>query len=116
MTQDFQTIGGVSPALERVAQQRQGWIGGDDIELPAQEITDQSDFSFRDKRSNRQALGFSGPGDISPGSPLPNMAGAEMGNMAEIQVHPFDPTLPDENTEARNPMWGINPASAGRSF
>jgi hypothetical protein len=118
MTQDFQTIGGVSPALERVALQHQGWLGGDDAESPALEVTDQSDYSFRDKHAGLRALGFQSTGDQipDPAASVPNWQAADVGCMAAVQVSPFDPQLPDENTEARNPMWGINPASAGRSF
>lgn len=77
MSQDFQQIGQVSPALDAVATQRQGWQGSPP-EPPATEMTDAADYSFRDRRANLQALGRT----------ISNMAAYSEPSMAATTVTP----------------------------
>lgn len=63
MSQDYQSIGQASPELDAVAAQHQGWgptpsqpTTHDTPEGLGQEITDQSDFSFYDRRANMQLI------------------------------------------------------------
>jgi len=65
MTQDFQAIGKPSPELDAVASERQGWQGATS-EPQIEELTDPSDFSFYDRRSNRQACGLVTPNAMQP--------------------------------------------------
>jgi hypothetical protein len=77
MTQEFQMIGGMSPELEAVAREKQGWQG--EIPEPSvEEQTDSSDWSRRDRWTNMQALGRS----------IDNMAGHTETSMAGIVVEP----------------------------
>lgn len=74
-TQEYQMIGGVSPELEVVAAEHQGWGPapgpGENSDLYRSEapesmegeLTDASDFSFRDRRANMQNRSWAaGPG------------------------------------------------------
>lgn len=93
MTQDYQLIGGVSPALEAVARERQGWQDETPEDLGAQ-VTRTSDFSFRARQANMRALGEQNPG---PGRPAPvgNMAAYTEPSMASLQVTPpAQPAMP----------------------
>ncbi|MGH2448557.1 MAG: hypothetical protein ACRDZ5_12525 [Acidimicrobiales bacterium] len=60
----------ISPELEAVAAQMQGWPG--QVPEPQdEELADQSDFSYRDRSSNLQAIGWETP---SPPEPVPEPA------------------------------------------
>ena len=98
MSQNTQHIGQCSPDVDRVAAEMQGWGGPvqapglpanpHDFEPLRQEVTDPSDYSFRDRRANRQALGWSG--GLGPFTPAPPMAGHWEGSMAAQQVSPIN--------------------------
>jgi hypothetical protein len=83
MTQEFQSIGAASPEVEAVAAQHQGWPD-DPIQSDAEEMTDH-DFSFHDRRANRQGMFRS----------VPNMASHQETPVAAVDVHPFDSYTPD---------------------
>ena len=100
MTQTFQQIGGVSPQLDAVAQEMQGWGGvpplgapglAPSIEAPvpfASEFVADPDFSFRDRRANLQNLAWSA-GIGSFNLPPPMAAHVEPSMAA---VSPLPPT------------------------
>ena len=91
MSQQFQQIGHESDDLAAVVDQKQGWQG-QTAKPPIEEIVGDFDFSFRDRRANRQALGFGGQhGETG----IPNMAGyTQPENAASIQPEPWDPYNP----------------------
>lgn len=80
MTQDYQSLGGVSPELEAAIAEKSGWQGAAP-EPDVEEMTDGSDFSIWDRHTNRQTLGRS----------IPNMAGHVETPTAAQPVTPFDP-------------------------
>lgn len=77
MSQQYEQIGQESPELARVTAEKQGWQGSP-AQPMGQEITDASDFSFRDRRANQQALGRT----------IPNMAAHSEPSMAARSVTP----------------------------
>jgi hypothetical protein len=88
MSQDHQQIGQESDELAAVVAERQGWEG-QPSKPQEQELVGDADFSFRDRRANRQALGFHRPGSTY---------GAE------------GPITPDEGS---TPMAGMHPPAWG---
>jgi len=86
VTQEYQSIGGVSPQLDAVCEEKQGWQGETPEDLGAQ-LTRASDFSFRARRANRQALTMAYPGPGRP-EPVENMAGYAEPSMAGREISP----------------------------
>lgn len=89
MSQDYQSIGRPSSELEAVAARHQGWgptasqpAAGDIPEPMTIEITDRSDYSFRDRRANLQLF------QRNPHAGGSSMAGYVEPPMASVQVHP----------------------------
>jgi hypothetical protein len=60
MSQDHNLIGELAPPANAVAAERIGWQDGQPAEDLGAEITDASDFSFWDRRANKQQLGARG--------------------------------------------------------
>jgi hypothetical protein len=89
MSQDYELLGQLSPAAERVAAQKIGWQG-DQVDTLGQEITDQSDFSAWDRRANKQAMGSAGGNYVGNAAP-DVMASHQEISMAGIQVSPPAP-------------------------
>lgn len=83
MSQEFQSIGSASTELDAVAAQHQGWPD-DTVRPEIEEYTENSDFSFYDRRANAQALGRS----------IDNMAAHTETPAAAQPVRPFDPFHP----------------------
>jgi hypothetical protein len=83
MSQEFQSIGSASSALDAVADQHQGWPD-DTVRPQIEEYTENGDFSFHDRRANSQALGRS----------VPNMAAHTETSAAAQPVRPYDPFQP----------------------
>lgn len=86
MTQDYEMIGQASAELEAIAQQYQGWgpsvfppTSADTVEPMTEEMTDRTDYSFRDRRANMQLM--------RSGS----MAGHVEPPMAGIEIQPERP-------------------------
>lgn len=85
MAQDTQLIGRLAPDAERNAERKVGWQGGPTDSF-VDELTDGSDFSFWDRRADRQLRGL----EIS------NMAGYSEPSMAAHQPgHYVPPVLPE---------------------
>ena len=111
MSQPFQQIGQSSLQLDAVTSERQGWGGSPPLagpglagsmELPEDlgaEMTDASDYSFRDRRANTQVLAFQqGLGtELRPPTP---MAGRREISMAARQVTPVAALPPTGGTGA----------------
>jgi hypothetical protein len=100
MSQPFQQIGQCSPALDAVAQERQGWGASPPLAGPGlpgtsdppedlgYEYTDADDFSFRDRRAATQKLAFAqGLGtELQP--PRPMAAHTEIPMTARTVIPP----------------------------
>jgi hypothetical protein len=87
MSQSQQMLGQVSPQIDAVASQMQGWGGlttapglgssalptAEQPDTMASELEDATDFSFRDRRANMQVIGWQN--GLGPFTPSPAMAG-----------------------------------------
>ena len=84
--QSQQMLGQVSPQIDAVASQMQGWGGlpagpglpaarptAESPDTMASELEDATDFSFRDRRANMQVIGWQN--GLGPFTPAPAMAG-----------------------------------------
>ena len=97
MSQEFEMIGQVSPALERVATARDGWQGSGPAATLGGEMTDQADYSFRARRAALQTLGI--------GSNTPPMAGYVEPPMAALVPIPEPyPPAPERTTTPPAPQ------------
>lgn len=86
MTQDYEMLGKASDELEAVVAERQGWEDQPRVEPLGVEMSDGKDYSFWDRRANRQALGL----NTLPGNDATfPMAGHEEPPMAGQDAQPF---------------------------
>ena len=132
MTQEFQSIGGVSPALDQVAAERQGWgpnsiaapglpahgsAGSDSTDPPEDlgyEFTDADDFSFRDRRANTQKLAFAQGLGTELNPPQPMAAHIEIPMAARQVVPPAARNGPQDGLDASyGPSQPAGPPSPG---